>query len=472
MDKAEGKLVVKQNSTKLMDSGSISDEDEWDTDLEEAEEIDYRTLSVQEAYIKVCEDLNVPPVHRVLNQINTESINLKHYGILDKGAKALAMAMTRNVTVVTLNLHDNGITDKGTAALASMLSHNCFVTNLDLSNNRVGRLGSKALSKMLLGNIALTELNLTNCKLTEDDISILCETLSDNKHLKKLNLSDNGIGDQASISIGNVLRVNKVLQSIDLSWNRILGKGATELCLGAKQNQSLKELNLSWNGLSDHGAKAMRELMETNHSLEVLDITNNSIGVDGAKHLGKGLKKNRSLRILRAGRNPFLSTGAMMILKGLLKNPESSMDDLQLENIVFDKMCEKALDDLLKQKPNFSCKWDVIVQGGQVMSLDEGEMDSLDKFIQFVRTRGLRMVDLYRAIAKGEQLKEIDFVKSLKGMNIQMKDSELRELFLMLDENDDKVLSFPEFAAILNVRIKQKDGEKSKKRKERLRFKI
>lgn len=470
MKKSRGKLVLKRDS-KLRGFGSISDDDDWDTDLEEGDEIDHRNLSVQQAYIKVCEDLNVPPVHKVLNQINTEVINLKHYGVLDKGAKAVAVAMTKNVTVATLNLHDNGIKEPGATALAKMLSVNCFVVDLDLSSNRIGRRGSKALSNMLLQNVTLTELNLSNNKLIDDDISLLCEALLTNKHIKKLNLSDNSIGDQASASIGNALQMNKVLENLDLSWNRILGKGAMELSLGAKRNQSLKELNLSWNGLSDHGAKAMRELLENNESLEVLDVTNNSIGIDGAKHLGKGLKKNRSLRTLRAGKNPFLSTGAMMILKGLLKNPESSMDNLQLENIVFDKLCEKALDDLLKQKPNFSCNWDVIVQGGQVMFLDDGEMDSLDKFIQFVRNRGLRMVDLYRAIAKGEQLKETDFVKNLKSMNIQMKDKELRELFQMLDENDDKVLSFAEFSAILNVRIKQKDTEKSKKR-ETLRFKV
>lgn len=451
-----------------LDSRTASDE-EWDTDLEEAGEFDQGSVSVEQAYIKVCEDLNVPPVHKILNQINTETINLKHYGILDKGARALSIAMTNNVTVATLNLHDNGITGPGTRALAKMLSHNCFVAILDFSSNRMGRQGIKAVSSMLLINVTLTELNLSNNKLRDDDIAILCEALSDNKHLKKLNLSDNGIGDQASTSISDVLQTNKTLECLDLSWNRMLGKGAMELCSGAKQIQSLKELNLSWNGLADLGAKAVRYLLENNKSLEILDITNNSIGFDGAKHIGKGLKKNRCLKTLHVGKNPFMSTGAIKLLKALLANPDSSMDDLQMENIVFDKICEKALDDLLKQKPNFSCKWDVIVQGGQVRSLDNNEMDSLDRFIQFVRNRGLRLVDLYRALAKGNpQLREEDFVNNLKSMNIQMKDYELRELFETLDENHDKVLSFLEFSSILNVRIKQRDGSLNKKRTERV----
>lgn len=443
-----------------VDTGSCSSsDDEWDTDVEDNNDLDSDSLPIEQIYLRTCEELRAPPITRVTKQIKTDMIDLKHYGILDKGAKALAKTMGKNVTVATLNLHDNGIKKLGAIEIARMLETNCFIVKLDLSNNNIGQEGVVALAKMLRGNVTLRDLNLSNNKLLDEDIALLCDVLSTHRHLTCLRLSGNDLGDKASTMIGLALKSNEVLECLDLSWNRILGKGATALAVGCKEMFSLKELNLSWNGLSDDGAKGIRAVLEKDDcSLKILDITSISIGTTGAGHIAKGLRKNTSLKTLRVGKNPFMSTGALAIFKGLLKNPQNCLEELLLENIAFDKECEEALGELLEIQPNFSCKWDVIIKGGHARTSDEtGEASPLEKFIQFMRNRGLRMVDMYRSLAKGDVLREDKFVRGLKSFNAQMTDKELRELFNTLDLNGDKEMSFREFSSILNFKIRERE---------------
>ncbi|XP_032236917.2 leucine-rich repeat-containing protein 74B [Nematostella vectensis] len=446
---------------------SSSDEAEWDTDLEEYEKISPARPPVKAIYLEACEQFHVPPVRKFLMQINTDSVNLKHYGVLDNGAQAIAMTMSSDITVATLNLHDNGITSPGAICLAKMLKGNCFLTCLDLSANKIGGKGVRAIARMLLQNVTLEELNLMNNKLIDKDVSLLCGTLKENFHLKVLNLGGNNLGEQAGGMLGATLSANNVLEELDVSWNRILGKGAIALAKGVKESWSLKVLKLAWNGFGDIGAQVLRKVLEENETLIHLDITNASIGLDGAGHIGKGLKVNKTLKILKVGRNPFLSAGALILLKAALKNTDSALEEMRFENIAFDRDCESALGSLLKRKPNFSCTWDIMIEGGRVRAMDEHEATPLDKFIHFVRTKGLRMVDLYRRLTRTDSLREGDFAKGMKSMDIQMGERELRELFRFLDENDDKELQFSEFTRILNKRIKERDAQKTQKKNEK-----
>ena len=70
----------------------------------------------------------------------------------------------------------------------------------------------------------------------------------------------------------------------------------------------------------------------------------------------------------------------------------------------------------------------------------------------FVRIRGWRLVDIFKMLAKDSNTKSVsleEFLIGLKKQNIPMKDRQLRELFRMIDTNNDGSIEFVEFNTLL-----------------------
>lgn len=113
MSRTQNKVHLKSKDT------NDSDSEEYDTDLEEnfTEEKDFYKTQ-EEIYFQTCQNLDIAPVSRFLRELRSESVDLQHYGIGDKGAIAVSSALARNMTVKKLNLADNGISTIGAEALA------------------------------------------------------------------------------------------------------------------------------------------------------------------------------------------------------------------------------------------------------------------------------------------------------------------------------------------------------------------
>ena len=111
--------------------------------------------------------------------------------------------------------------------------------------------------------------------------------------------------------------------------------------------------------------------------------------------------------------------------------------------------CENELEALLEERPNFNCSWDVSIKGGHVgkAGIKTKKPDAVELFQTLVRTRGLRLIDLFRFLAKdvnATHLTKTQFINGLKKLNVPLKDHQLRALFSSLDVNGDDEVQFHE----------------------------
>ena len=431
----------------------FSDDQEFETDLEDEIEVNNSRKSkpnkpTVERYFDACEALNTVPVAKFVRQFTKGHVDLKHYGIRDIGAQAIAMALEKDIVVTSLYLHDNGIGETGTIALSRMLRDNCFVLNFDISENKIGRLGTRAVGDMLLENASLQEVNLSGCGILGKDIKQFLKALSCNPNLKSLDFSYNDLGDEGAIHLGRALSKNQKIAFLDLSWNNIRVSGIEELAKGLATNKKLRQLELSWNCFLDEGANRLGSALLQNHCLKVLEVQSCGIHTAGVFKIADALKKNQSLEVLSIGKNPFQSSGAGSLLRGIRCNQTGALRELLLDDVVFDKECERELDALLQERPNFNCSWDVSIRGGHAINGKKKKPDAVEIFLTFVRTRGLRLIDLFRMLAKDGNSTTVtknEFITGMKKLNAPLKDHQLRALFDVLDVNHDDRVEFYEF---------------------------
>ena len=438
----------------------LSSEDEgWDTDLEESCIETTNDTSQEQMYLTACNKLGIPPASKFIKQIATNKVDLQHYGLLEQGVQAICYALKRNITVDTLNLHDNGITEIGASALADLLEENCFITSLDISGNNIGIEGNRAMGRMLKNTSSLRELNFTDTCRNGGHILPLLEGLKESFYLKILDLSHNGVDDQGSAILGAILSMTSSLESLNVSWNNISARGAEDFMEGLRECYTLKKLNFSWNSLSGAAAHAFRNVLEANESLVYLDVTNTSIGLPEAKIIAKGLKRNKTLQVLHIGKNSYLSPGAQAFLKATRRNRESALKELHLDGIALDRDCHKELDEVLQKRPDFICTWQISIQGGQAREIQNPEKPSpLDSFVRFARHSGLRMVDLFKMLSgKRDTIGQEAFIAGLKKMDIALTKADLKKVFAILDVNKDGKLQFHEFPNLVALKLHEEN---------------
>ena len=439
-------MVYASNDSSL----HVADDQEFETDLEDnlEEKPDTPNKTTTERYLDACDSLTTVPVNKFVRQCTTGHVDLKHYGIRDIGAQAIAIALERDIIVTSLCLHDNGIGDAGSVALSRMLKDNCFVSNLDLSENKIGKEGARAIAEMLLENASLQEVNLSGCGIHGKDIKQFLDALSFNPHLKSLDFSYNDLGDEGAIHLGRALSKNQKMEVLDISWNNIRATGIEALAKGLAGNTRLLELDLSWNCFLDEGTTHLSSALAQNRCLKVLEMHSCGIHTAGAFKIADALKKNQTLEVLRIGKNPFQSSGASSLLRGVKCNQTGALRELLLDDVVFDEECVKELASLLEERPNFSCSWDVSIRGGHAAKGKKRKPDIVEIFLTFVRTRGLRLIDLFRMLAKdgnATSISKTEFIAGMKKLNAPLKDHQLRAMFEVLDANHDDLVEFYEF---------------------------
>ncbi|XP_068686719.1 leucine-rich repeat-containing protein 74A-like [Montipora foliosa] len=437
-----------------------SGSEEYDTDLEESFKEDYSEYhkTSEEIYQQTCRQLATPPVSRFLRQLNTDTVDLQHYGIGDRGILAVAEALERNITVRKLNLHDNSLTHVGAKALAEMLKDNCFISQLDVSENRFGPKGIESFGDMLVENASLWNLRLENCDLHEGDLYKLLK--ADRILLRVLNLKGNELGDEDAITVGSFLEWNESLEELDLSWNAIHLQGAAALAKGLKTNRALRSVSLSRNSISNKGALEIGKALKVNRKLQILDVTNCGFNEIGAENILEGLRNNTVLEVLRIGRNTIHDYGAYKILKSIRKFSLSALKQLDLEDSTLDQACIQELDKLMKDRPGFICRCGTVIKGRgitkkQLPFVRRSASETpivVQKFLSFVNTRGWRLIDLFRIITRGNLSgKKVDhdrFAQSLTSLGVPLKKVQLQELFGILDVDGDGFVGFQDFLAM------------------------
>ncbi|XP_021268556.1 leucine-rich repeat-containing protein 74B isoform X4 [Numida meleagris] len=270
---------------------------------------------VRSSYLAACRACGVRPASCLLPGPRGPALLLRHRGLGTRGAKALALSLMANTSVVSLDLADNWLLGEGAAAIAEMLKENGYISE----------------------NTTVVALQLSGNEFDDQAAKYLADAITANSKVEILDLSYNKFGDKAGEVLGVAIAENIGLKELKMGWNHFHSEGAVALAKGVGANVFLKVLDVSYNGFGNSGAAALGEALRANNVLEELNVSNNRISVEGALRLADGLKENKTLRILQMMRNPMQNEGCCGILKALRANSGTGMEVLDLPDVPVSK---------------------------------------------------------------------------------------------------------------------------------------
>lgn len=333
-------------------------EDDPDTDLEiEADKPESVTLEGK--YMLACELYDVVPCSYFLKHMHDQEVALRHYGLGNLGAKAIAYALRDNMSTLTLDLHSNWLEDDGGRGIALMLMDNLSISNIDLSDNRIGKIGIEAICRMLTQNTTIQSIDLSGNGISDLNADSVAAVINENNDIKRLNLSHNKFSDNFGQYIGPAVSENETIDNLDLSWNYLRRTSAIKLCEGIAENVSLRQVNLSMNGIDDNVVLAVAEIIQKHHALLSLDVSCNRISNAGALVIAKALESNEVLTTFKIGHNLIGIEGSNALLKGIT-SPNSVVSELDISGIEIDK-------EFITMKKNLNAFRPVnIVHGGKL----------------------------------------------------------------------------------------------------------
>uniref|UniRef100_A0A9L0JCX7 Leucine rich repeat containing 74A n=1 Tax=Equus asinus TaxID=9793 RepID=A0A9L0JCX7_EQUAS len=369
-----------------------------ETDLEMEDTEKFFTTGQKELYLEACKLVGVVPVSYFIRNMEESYVNLNHHGLGPRGTKAIAIALVSNTAVMTLELEDNCIMAEGVVSLTQMLQENYYLQELNLSDNDLGLEGARIISEFLQRNTS----SLSNLQLS-------------------------------ALNVG--------LQSLDLSWNHFYTRGAVALCNGLRTNVTLKKLDVSMNGFGNEGATALGDVLRLNNSLAYLDVSGNDISNEGVSKISRGLELNDSLKVLKLFLNPMSMDGAVLLILSIKRNPKSSMEELDISNVLVSEQFVKTLDGVYAVHPQL----DVVYKAVQGLSAKKAVL---------LWTNPMKLIQSY---ADQHKITVVDFLKNLnptgtmrmpvgefrKAMvqqkQVPLNRSQIRELIKKIDEKTGMV---------------------------------
>ncbi|XP_078277398.1 uncharacterized protein lrrc74b [Rhinoraja longicauda] len=384
-------------------------------------------------YKEACEMYGVVPISYFVRNMNNPELSLMHYGLGPQGAKAIAVSLTTNTTILKMNLKDNWMEAGGAQAIAEMLKENCYITDVNLSDNQLGFDGAQAISTMLMENAFLFRIALSGNNFDDHAATLLAEAISNSLKLQFLDLSHNKISNTLGNELGIAIGENTGLQELNLSWNCIRGKGCIGVAEGLKDNIYLRVLDLSYNGFGNEGAKAVGDALKVNNVLEYLNISNNRISAEGAVLLSMGLRSNATLIDLNMARNPMQSAGCYAILRAVKDNTKSAITSLDFSDITVNNDFEDLFNSTKEQVPNLEVKHE---RNLNQFKKPRSKADPLTKLKEYMKENRLlpeHFLDTFDLL-ENRPIRIRKFQDGLKNARVPLNDVELEKLTELLDK--------------------------------------
>lgn len=419
------------------------DDEGFDTDLEMEEGKEEYDVTGRATYLQACRDSGVIPVSYFHRNLQQPDIDIKHHGLGPMGAKAIAIALVTNTSVIKLNLADNWIGSEGAGYIAEMLRENCYIADLDLSENKLGADGAESVKDILLHNSNITRFVANGNDFDDKAVQILAEAIKNNTKVKYFSLSHNQLGEKGGQNLAPAIAANDKIDHLDLSWNHLRNKGACAVALSLKENFTLKILNLAWNGFGNDGALAMGEALKVNTTLRELDLTNNRITAEGAVYLAKGLMVNTCLQVLKIGKNPMQSPGAYALVNAMKNNLESKLIEVELTDITVNNDFVELCKEVQQLRPDMKIRHGGT--GGAPFK-PKNRPTPMKILKNYIEDNKMRLLDLFNTLDKDKSMNITvkEFADGLKETGIDMNYIELYKLIESLDRNKDGEINYSE----------------------------
>ncbi|XP_048523139.1 protein NLRC3 isoform X3 [Dendroctonus ponderosae] len=288
-----------------------------------------------EKYKKLCRELEIVPISRITNSLETDTLDLKYYGLSLQQIRALTEAMKANSRVQTLILQDNWLSVEMAQMLSDMLEENISLLSLSLYECRLGEAGAQKLGEALSSLQTLRSLDLSYNELGDAGLLALRTGLCENASLNTLNLSHNNITEDSAEALAAILVENKTIEDLDLSWNGFFtAQGNRKLFKGLTESDRIKALNLSWNGLGlTPAVRPMVRYLKKAQTLQEIDLSNNRLEGQSLRITRTALNKNHSLRTVRIGSNIYGPEEAHFLLTMLAGKAKDPLEYLDMDNM-------------------------------------------------------------------------------------------------------------------------------------------
>lgn len=443
---------MSHTSVDWYDPDSISDDFNYDAEVEDPSDPYTSKEHCQVMYVRACKTMQTPPIAYFYGALKSNKCILRHRQITTDEIKTIAIALVGNSSIETLDLTDNDIGKKGIEYLVDMFRENTFIKNLSLADNNLGVDGVKHVVDIVKQLDNLHSLNISGNGLRDCDAEVIRPLIEDTLNLKHLSISHNQLRELGGEVIGEALVWNDTMESLDLSWNHLRLDGGCLIADGLAENSCLKKLNLAWNGLHMDGCRAIARALEENKTLLELDLTCNRISKECLDKLLSGLRRNSTLEILRLGWNPITPAGAMMLLEFVRDNSGIGLNELDLT----DQLVEPEFVALLAElevKRVFKVVYGQ-VRGQEFRGDDDDEKMLLDEnpiiiLMEFGKLMGFRLMDLFAALDKdgSKSLDHNEIRNGLRMVNIPLSEKCIDILIDKLDVDGDGEIDFGELMA-------------------------
>ncbi|KAL1497564.1 hypothetical protein ABEB36_008503 [Hypothenemus hampei] len=292
-----------------------------------------------EKYKQLCQEMEIVPISRIIKCLETDTLDLKYYGLTNKQIRALTEALKINSHVQTLILQDNWLTVEMTQMLSDMLVESTVLQYLSLRECRIGLEGAQRLGEILSSLQALKYMDLSFNELGDEGLLALKDGLCENTSIKKLNLSHNQITEDSGECLETILMENKFIEELDLSWSGFFtGQGNRKLFKGLLVSDRLKVLNLAWNGIGIVPAvKPITRYLRNSKNLEELDLSNNRLMGKSLRMIRTGINNNHSLKVVKLGNNIYTPDEAHFLLTMLAGKSKDPLHHLDMANMYIKK---------------------------------------------------------------------------------------------------------------------------------------
>ncbi|XP_007900014.1 leucine-rich repeat-containing protein 74B [Callorhinchus milii] len=442
--------VKTTQGSRKRDSQESSDEEMtesgWETDLEGDEPEDTFDITGKSTYVEACKAYGVVPISYFLRFMNEAEVSMMHHGLGPQGAKAIAVCLVTNTTIVKLNLKDNSLEGDGGRAMAAMLKENCYITEIDLSDNKLGVRGAKGIASMLKENISLVKLVLSGNNFEDQAAKYVAKGILFAQKLEILDLSHNKMGDLSGEVLGSAIAQNICLQELNLSWNHVRGAGSVAIAIGLGGNIVLKVIDLSYNGFEKDGASALGDALKVNFTLVELNVSHNRIGTEGAIAIAMGLKENTVLKVLNISYNPMQGAGCYGVLKVLQDNPKTAMESLDFSGITVNKDFLSLLRVVKQYLPDLEVTYD----GNEVVKV-KSKAPPIEKLKSYMKENDLEVMNFLEKVdLENTSINLQEFQDAVKNVGVPLSDTEHKQLMDFLDKDKDGEIRF----SVLNELLK------------------
>lgn len=177
-----------------------------------------------------------------------------------------------------LSMANCGLEAKGAAAVGRVLAtRHCTLTNLSIGFNRIHLEGAKAIAEALTVNVSLLSLNLHYNSLGDLGSSAIMAALASNKRSKLASLcfSSNEITPNGACEIAHAFATDSVpkLTEFDLSYNQLGMVGGMALVDAFKTNAVLQlDLTVRSCGFDLSVRSALRDMIHQREGIEIVGL--------------------------------------------------------------------------------------------------------------------------------------------------------------------------------------------------------